>query len=407
MKDYALAMKYLANFEEMKMKPNFSTLAKKTHINRHTLSNMYYGRRNLKPRERQSELDKYKNEISDLLKDQMISITAAYFYLSNESREEKQIKCTLSNFFKYVKKHNLNVKDEKHVAHFRYETDPGKQLQVDWVENLKISTNLGEAISFNLFSATLGYSRMHYFEFTIGKTEEDFKRCLVNAFNYFGGKTKEVLTDNMSAIVNVDEHREKTIHPTIVQFFKDLDVELKLCKTRTPQTKGKCETSNKFVKWLYAYNGKIKDEFELYELINRLNKTINYKVSNQFLGVPPAIFFKKEKELLTELTNMDRQNLHEAYARTSKVPSTGLINYNGKQYSVDSKFIGKNVKVIQEGNKINIFHRSILITTHNVSDKKINYAKEHYVKFLTEKKIDTDKIEEYSQKNLEGFKNYE
>ena len=69
---------------------------------------------------------------------------------------------------------------------------------------------------------------MHYFEFSISKTEEDFMRCLLHAFEYFGGKTKEVLTDNMSAIVSVDEHGNRKIHPTIAQFFKDLNVELTL-----------------------------------------------------------------------------------------------------------------------------------------------------------------------------------
>ena len=62
---------------------------------------------------------------------------------------------------------------------------------------------------------------------------------------------------------------------------------MKICKPSTPQTKGKCETSNKFVKWLYAYKNKVRDELEIFRLIYRLNKTVNQKVSNQFLGVPP------------------------------------------------------------------------------------------------------------------------
>ena len=114
---------------------------------------------------------------------------------------------------------------------------------LDWVENLKIFTIIDELIEFNLFSATLGYPRMHYFEYTKTKTEDDFKRCLINAFEYFGGNTKTVLTDNMAAIVNVNESGEKKVHETVVQLFQDIEVELKLCKARTPQTKGKSETS--------------------------------------------------------------------------------------------------------------------------------------------------------------------
>ena len=260
-----LAYERIAYYKIMKVKPNFSKLAKETGVNRHTLSDMYYERREFNPRERKSQLDQYREEIRDILRDSAQNITSAYFYFTDDDRGKDKITCTLSNFIKYVKKHKLNVKEPGYVAHFRFETDPGQQLQVDWVEDLKLYTVDGELIEYNLFSATLGYSRMHYFEFTKTKTEDDFMRCLLHSFQYFGGKTKEVLTDNMSAIVNVNNHGDKKVHETIEQFFKDLDVDLILCKTRTPQTKGKCETSNKFAKWLSAYNYKIKDELHLYQ----------------------------------------------------------------------------------------------------------------------------------------------
>lgn len=387
------------------MKPNFSALAKETHINRHTLSDMFYERRELKPRERKSQLDPYKEEIREMLKDPVISVTAAYFFFTDEERGDKMIKCTLSNFLKYVKRHNLDEKEEKYVAHFRYETQPGQQLQVDWVENIQLVTSFGEIIKFNLFSATLGYSRMHYFEFSLSKTEEDFMRCLLHSFEYFGGKTKEVLTDNMSAIVSVDEHGNRNVHPTITQFFKDLNVELKLCKPRTPQTKGKCETSNKFVKWLYAYKNKVRDELEIFRLIYRLNKTVNQKVSNQFLGVPPIHFYSKEKELLTELSELDTENLYTAYAQSLKVPQTGLVNYKGKMYSVDKKFVGKRIKIIGDDKNVSIFYNTILIARHEVKDQKINYLPEHYSAFLRSKGIDDNLAEEYTKTTLERFKN--
>lgn len=403
-KDFRLAARKIAICREVNMKPNFSALAKETNINRHTLSDMYYERRELKPRERKSQLDPFKEEIRDILKDPVVSVTAAYFYLTDEERGDKAINCTLSNFLKYVKKHNLDVKEQKYIAHFRYETEPGQQLQVDWVENIELVTTFGEIIKFNLFSATLGFSRMHYFEFSISKTEEDFMRCLLHAFEYFGGKTKEVLTDNMSAIVSIDEQGNRKIHPTIAQFFKDLNVELKLCKPRTPQTKGKCEASNKFVKWLYSYKSKVKDELDIFRLIYRLNTTINKKVSNQFLGVPPIYYYSKEKELLTELSELDSENLYTDYARSLKVPETGLINYKGKMYSVDKKFVGKRVKIIGDNKKISIFYNTILIARHEVSKQKINYLPEHYSGFLRSKGIDENLIEEYTQNTLERFK---
>lgn len=394
-----------AYYKLMNMKPNFSKLAKETGVNRHTLSDMYYERREFNPRERKSELDPIREEIRAILKDSAQNITSAYFYFTDEDRKEKKISCSLSNFIKYVKKHNLNVKETGYVAHFRYETDPGEQLQVDWVEDLKIFTSERELIKYNLFSATLGYSRMHYFEYTKTKTEDDFMRCLLHAFQYFGGKTKKVLTDNMTAIVNVNEKGDKKIHETVRQFFKDLDVELHLCKVRTPQTKGKCETSNKFAKWLSAYNYKLKDELQLFQKIYRLNETINKTTINQFLGRPPIILFKKEKELLRELSDITAEQMYTTYAKTIKVPQTGLINYKGKLYGVGIKFIGKRVKVEASKNQILIFYNNSLIVSHNISDNKINYTPEQLKQFYKSKGFKDDDIDKYSQQQLERYKN--
>ena len=104
------------------------------------------------------------------------------------------------NFKRYLKANNLTKKTYKKIPHVRYETRLGKQLQVDWKENLKIITKHGEVLEFNLFAATLGASRLHYFIYSDSKTEEAFIRCLLDTFHHIGGLTKEVLTDNMSAI---------------------------------------------------------------------------------------------------------------------------------------------------------------------------------------------------------------
>ncbi len=144
-------------------------------------------------------------------------------------------------------------------------------------------------MEFNLFSATLGYSRFHYFEYTEFKTEADFKRCLIHFFKKIGGITKEVLTDNMSAIVNVSDGK-RIIHPSIVQFFKDIEVKLSLCKARTPQTKGKDEVSNKYAQWLNSYDGKIKNKEHLLKLINKLNTDINNQ-KNTGTNYPPILIF--------------------------------------------------------------------------------------------------------------------
>ena len=49
----------------------------------------------------------------------------------------------------------------------------------------------------------------------------------------------------MPALVTANGENKK-IHPSVIQFFKNLGVKLILYKIRTPQTKGKDEVSNKY-----------------------------------------------------------------------------------------------------------------------------------------------------------------
>lgn len=254
----------------MKMMPNFSELARTFGKDRHTIKKMYDGKEAKIKKKKPSELDPYKDEIVEILSHPGVKVKAAYWYFKNE----KNIKCSYDNFKSYVNKFKLFEQAKTFTPHPLFETDPGKQLQVDWVESIKIATIEGEIIKFNLFSATLGYSRFHYFEYSEFKSESDFKRCLIHFFKKIGGTTKEVLTDNMSAIVNIKETK-KQIHPSIIQFLKDLGIRLRLCQIRTPQTKGKDEVSNKFAQWLNAYQGKIKDKNHLLKLIDKLNIDIN------------------------------------------------------------------------------------------------------------------------------------
>lgn len=391
----------LAQFRVMGIKPNFSKIAEETGLDRHTVSKMYKNKEVKLKRNKPSVLDKYQDEIKALLGDPSVSITAAYFYLTDKARGEKQIQCTLSNFTKYVEKHKLNVKTPGYVAHVLFETDPGVQIQFDWVEDLKIHTINGVLINFNLFSATLGYSRMHYFEFTSTITETDIKRCLLHAFEYFGGTTKEALTDNMTAIVNIQKN-EKNVHPSIQQFFKDINVKLRLCKPRSPQTKGKCETANKYAQWLRPYDHKIKDEIDLFNVIYRLNSNINKKVNTR-TNRPPIVLFETEKGALNQLNKDILLERNKKFLKVETVPQTSLVYYKGNHYSVNPKFIGKRVYLTADNDTLSILYNSVVIATHHITDKKINYREEDYKAGLMGK-IKPGDIDKICEENLRRFK---
>lgn len=391
----------LTVYKTMGMLPNFSELARIFGKDRHTIKNMYDGKELKVRKKKPSELDPHKDLIVEILSHPGTRIKAAYWYFKNE----KNIKCSYDNFKTFVKKNNLKDIAKTGTPHPLYETDPGDQLQVDWVEDIKIATVDGEIITFNLFSATLGYSRFHYFEYSEFKGEVDFKRCLIHFFKKIGGLTKEVLTDNMSAIVSITDS-EKRVHPSVVQFFKDLNVKLRLCRVRSPETKGKDEVSNKFAQWLQAYYGRIKDKNHLLTRIEKLNRDIN-RQKNTGTNVPPILLFGKEKEYLTPLPNRELLDSYEDEMRSCKVPSTFVIEYKGAKYSVPPYLINKTVKYKEVNGVLRVYYQNDLVSESDINKPHtVNYQEEHYKLGLIGKLKDNNEIEELTSKNLAKFKDF-
>lgn len=75
----------------------------------------------------------------------------------------------------------------------RFETAPGQQLQVDWIEFKR------ERLS--AFVATLGHSRAAYIEYVTDERIDTLVACHVHAFEFFGGVPREVLYDNVKTVV--------------------------------------------------------------------------------------------------------------------------------------------------------------------------------------------------------------
>ena len=141
---------------------------------------------------RKSKLDPFKPYILEKLKEG--PYTAARLY-----REIKEMgfdggKTIVKDFVK-------EVRPKQGVpAVLRYETKPGVQAQVDWGElgTVEVDGKLKKLFCFNMI---LGYSRMRYVEFTLSMDTPTLIQCHLNAFEYFGGCTQEILYDNMKQVV--------------------------------------------------------------------------------------------------------------------------------------------------------------------------------------------------------------
>ncbi len=379
--------------ETLNIKPNYSELARIYECDRRTVKkyNEGYTKENIK-RKKPSKLDEHKENIKNKLELPGATINGTYQYFKKNNDIG-----TYSNFYKYVKKEKLKPQ-KNNKAHLRFETEFGKQLQFDWKEDLQMVSKHGEIFEFNIFSATLGASRLHVFLYSKNKTRIDVERCLIKTFEYIGGVPKEILTDNMSSIVNTQTCK---FCNEFISFAKDMGTFTKNCKPRHPYTKGKDESANRFMSWLIPYNNEFEDEKELIEIIQKINKEVNKQV-NSTTGVAPIMLYEKEKEYLQPLPNKDIINQYSKDSIRIKVSNESLFYYKGKRYSVPNKFINTHLDIQEDNNKLYVYYNREMITMHEISEKKINYKKEHYIEGLSNilKNKKQAEIEKMAEENL-------
>lgn len=358
----------------LNIKPNYSELSRIYKIDRQTIKkyNNGYCRENIKII-RKSKLDNLKNEIKEKLELPGITITGLYQYFSKDNNIG-----TYSNFYKYINKHKLTPK-KNNKAHLRFETDMGKQLQFDWKEDIRMVSKHGEVFEFNILSSTLGSSRLHVFIYSKFKARIDVQRSLIKTFEYIGGLLEELLTDNMSSIVNT---KTGEFSDEFKAFIKDIGINAKKCKPRQPYTKGKDESANRFMSRLIPYNHEFEDEEELVKIIKEINIKVNRQV-NSTIGVAPIILFNKEKEYLKPLPNQKIMEPYLISTKQIKISNESLFYYKGKRYSVPNKYIEHTLSLQEENNKLYVYYNKELITIHEISEKNINYKEGHYIEGLS------------------------
>ena len=127
----------------------------------------------------------------------------------------------------------------------RFETAPGKQMQVDWVVFRRGKNRL------SAFVATMGYSRASFVEYVSDEKIETLLACHEHAFEYFEGVPKQVLYDNMKTVVierdGYGEGNHK-LNPLFLDFAKHWGFVPKLCQPYRARTKGKVERFNRYLR---------------------------------------------------------------------------------------------------------------------------------------------------------------
>ena len=276
-------------YREAGIKPNFSDIAKRYGKDRHTVASYWRadgGRPHDGRGDRAGSFDAHIEEVA--AKAQLPGVTKKGIHEWLLHRYPGESLAGYNAFTQFMRKNGISVgASGGPEPHPRFETPPGLQLQFDWKESVKMANRDGELFEFNVFAATLGHSRRHVFIRSRTRTTDDLVRCMYATIARLGGVPREWVTDNMSALVTIKGGRRLKVQRAY-EFARAAGFELKLCRPRSPQTKGKVESSNRFLSRLMAYQGDFDGWDDIDEIIARIEDASNSE-PNETTGLPPSV----------------------------------------------------------------------------------------------------------------------
>lgn len=226
----------------------------------------------------------------------------------------------------------------------RFETEPGRQAQVDWKE-AGVWKLGGVPTKLYAFVMILGYSRRPYVRFTTSMKSPVLLACHIRAFETFGGVPHEILYDNMKTAWLFDG-QGWAVQPKLLGLASNLGFTPKRCQVRRPQTKGKVERfiqtlGNQFLPWAREAG---------LDSLDALNEQVNRWLAEQGDEVLRELGETRNERFTVDQAHL-RPFLREAVGEIREaVPVTvsreGRITFETNRYSVPAQHLGKTLTLL-------------------------------------------------------------
>jgi transposase len=228
-------------------------------------------------------------------------------------------------------------------AVLRFESEPGRQAQVDWKECGRWMID-GVERKVYAFVMLLGYSRKPFVIFTTSMNSATLLAAHVRAFGFFRGVPKEILYDNMKTAWLADGDGWR-VNPALLEFASQCGFQPRRCQVRRPQTKGKVE---RFIGYLgnhflpMARERGLESLAELNDLVHDWLVQVDGQQLSEFCETRSERFAIEQPQLkpwVPEAAPVVRQSIDLMVSRE------GAIRHETNRYSVPAQYIGRMVSL--------------------------------------------------------------
>lgn len=246
--------------------------------------------------------------------------------------------------------------------------EPGEKLQVDFAGKQMrwVDTKTGEVHNCEVLIAVFPYSQYSFVIAVPSQKTTDFTTALNQAFLYFKGLPRVVLSDNLKAFVIRPDRYHPTFNDLCVQLATHYGIDLEAARVRKPKDKASVEN---MVRTIYTrIYAPLRNEIfhslaDLNEAIMRQLKIHNEQPFQKKAGSRKSIFEQVEAPLLDDLPT---DLFQIKYTTKAKVQ----LNYHvflGQEknyYSVPFRYAGKQATVLYTADTVEVYIDNQRVAIH-------------------------------------------
>ena len=273
------------------------------------------------------------------------------------------------HFARYMK----TTKATMHLSH-----RAGEYLQVDFAgKNLHyIDLQTGEIIPCPVLVCTLPYSGYTYAEALSSAKQEPLFCSLSLSQEYFGGVTRNTLSDNMKQVVEKNQRYEYSFQELADQWAVHYNTNLEATRPRKPKDKPTVE-NNVYISYLRIY-AKLRNEefYSLFELNKRIRELLveyNQAPFQKLPGSRQERFLQDELPLLKPLPQEPFVIKHTTKAKV-QMNYHVILGEDKHLYSVPHQYIGQITKIIYDAHNVEIYIGFQRIAIHKRDYRKHGYT---------------------------------
>jgi transposase len=243
----------------------------------------------------------------------------------------------------------------------RYETPPGYQMQIDWAT---FTYAVGEARRRVYgFTAVLSHSRMRFVIFFKRCDTASLLRAVTEAFEYFGGLPETILSDRMKSVLLSVEDGDLVWNPMYADFLASMAVAPRVCRARTPQTKGKVERSIRVVGESFWPGVRFEDIADLNRQARIWVDARNRRIHRTTHARPVDLWAAEALRPVPEGYAWERYRTEQR-----RVTWDGFVSFDGVLYGLPSEPLvaGLTVDVSSRDGELIVWYQGQILTRHAI-----------------------------------------